>query len=150
MSRPAELELQVSRVVPGSPQQAFDAWTTPSALRRWWGPPGGRCLDAELELRVGGGYRIDNELADGTLVTISGEFLLLDEPDRLAYTWTTDPTRPSGERVVVEFDHHPDGAMVTVTHSRIPDPVLEADHRGGWNSCLHGLAEHLATTGAAG
>ena len=54
----------------------FAAWTTPELLRQWWGPTGVRCIAAEIDLRVGGTYRIGNEIPDGSVIWISGEFRL--------------------------------------------------------------------------
>ena len=40
------------------PERVFHAWTEPEALKRWWCPPGWTAADIEVDLRVGGAYRI--------------------------------------------------------------------------------------------
>lgn len=137
-------QLVVDQIIPASRQAVFRAWTTPSELRQWWGPPGGSCSGAEIDLRVGGKYVIHNELADGTTVTIEGEFLDVDEPNSLTYSWTIDPSLPHREHVVASFNDHPDGTRVTISHSRIASAALLEGHGAGWGSCLAGLLAHMA------
>jgi len=56
-----ELTLVVRRTIGASPERVFDAWTKPERLRLWWGPRGVTCTAAEVDLRVGGRYRIANQ-----------------------------------------------------------------------------------------
>ena len=72
MTSTAGLRLVTRRLIPASPERLFEAWTSPALLCQWWGPPGGRCTNAIVEPVVGGTYRLDNTLADGSAVVISG------------------------------------------------------------------------------
>jgi uncharacterized protein YndB with AHSA1/START domain len=139
------LSLVVRRVIAASPSRLFEAWTTPSQLQAWWGPRGVRCTLAEIDLRVGGGYRIGNELPDGCVLFISGEFLSIDPPRQLAYTWWVEtggsrPSRDDAERVTVRFEPRGAGTEVIVVHERIEDERARDQHAEGWDGCLEGLA----------
>src|SRR5947207_2513630 len=94
-------ELRIRRVIAADSERVFDAWTKPELLRQWWGPKGVRCIAAEIDLREGGAYRIGNELPDGAVVWISGEFELVDSPRRLVYSWRVGDEPAS--RVSVSF-----------------------------------------------
>ena len=59
-SSTATVTLVVRKWIRATPERSFDAWTTPLALRKWWGPEGVECTEAEVDLRVGGHYRIAN------------------------------------------------------------------------------------------
>ncbi len=59
--------LVVRRTIKAGPERVFEAWTRPELLLAWWGPRPVRCSGAEVDLRVGGRYRIDNQLPDGAL-----------------------------------------------------------------------------------
>ena len=72
--------LVVRRRINATAEKLFAAWTRPELLVRWWGPQGVACPAAEIDLRVGGSYRIANQFPDGTLVWIAGVF----EADRAA------------------------------------------------------------------
>ena len=135
------LVLTVSRTIGAEPSAVFRAWTDPASLRVWWGPPGGRCLDAVVDLRVGGKYRIDNELPDGSTVLIEGEFLAIDDPSSLSYTWST--TGGEAEVVSVRFEERGSGTEVIVTHRRIGTSTTKQEHKRGWDACLERLAAHF-------
>ena len=143
MTRPVEVDLTVRRVIAAAPYRVFEAWTAPTELLAWWGPPGGRCLDAQIDLRVGGRYRIDNETADGAKIVIEGEFLTVEAPDCLVYTWSTSGDSSQPERVTVRFDDHDGGTEITILHERINGPALRRQHDQGWTGCLDGLIAHL-------
>ena len=138
-----EITLVVRRTIQATPEELFAAWTEPEQLKKWWGPRPVVCAEAEVDLRVGGSYRIANRLPDGTLLWISGEFELIDPPFKLVYTWRIGPASQTLERVSVEFERRDDGTEVIVTHQRIPNPGARAQHEQGWIGCLEGLASHL-------
>jgi uncharacterized protein YndB with AHSA1/START domain len=78
--------LVVRRRIHATPEKLFAAWTQPEHLVRWWGPQGVACPAAEIDLRVGGAYRLANRFPDGTVVWIAGVFELIEPPHRLMYT----------------------------------------------------------------
>jgi uncharacterized protein YndB with AHSA1/START domain len=54
----------------------------------WWGPSAAvSCASAEIDLRVGGRYRIANRFPDGRLLWIVGEFEVVEPPSRLVFSW---------------------------------------------------------------
>jgi uncharacterized protein YndB with AHSA1/START domain len=136
------LRLVTRRLIPASPERLFEAWTSPALLRQWWGPPGGRCTNAAVEPVAGGAYRLDNTLADGSTVVISGQFTLIDAPRQLAYTWQVRPGPARAELVTVTFDACDGGTEVTVEHVQIPDQRLKKEHSAGWAACLDRLAAY--------
>ena len=137
------LSLEVRRVIRATPDRIFEAWTQPAHLREWWGPRDVTCVDAQIDLRVGGRYRIANQFPDGRIEWIVGEFEVITPPRELVYTWRLESDSQPAERVRVRFEPHADGTEVIVLHERILDPRVRDRHREGWDSCLDGLAEHL-------
>src|SRR5262249_47720292 len=138
-----EAVLVVKRSIAASAAELFDAWTTPAALKAWWGPPGVRCVDAEIDLRVGGRYRIANELPDRSLLWISGEFELISRPTALVYSWEVSPNSRGKERVSVSFKEESVSGRkrteVTIVHERIGSRSTRDEHERGWHGCLEGL-----------
>ena len=137
--------LRIQQLIPASPERVFSAWTDPDELTKWWGPANVRCLSADVELRVGGRYRIENELPDGSTLWIVGEFEAIERPHLLIYTWMIDTESPTVERVSVRFDEHEQGTEVVLIHELIPTPTLRDQHRQGWLGCLGGMVEYLST-----
>ena len=136
--------LRVRRFVPASSDRVFTAWTEPDEMEKWWGPKGVSCLSAEVDLRVGGQYRLANELPDGSVLWISGNFEVIERPHLLIYTWVVENENPTEERVKVQFEQHDVGTHVTITHERIATKDLSEQHRQGWIGCMDGLVEYLA------
>jgi len=132
--------LIVRKTIKATPERLFAAWTTAEALKQWWGPQGVKCIDAEVDLRKGGRYRIGNQLPDGKILWISGEFEEIEAPRKLVYTWRIEPDTVNVERVTVEFEAQGESTEVMVTHERIASEELRDMHQQGWVGCLQGLA----------
>jgi len=138
----SSLTLIVRRTIRASAEKLFAAWTEPSQLKSWWGPQGVRCIDVQVDLRVGGSYRIGNELPDGTIIWIVGEFELITPPRKLVFSWRIEGATSAPERVTVQFESHGDSTEVIVTHERIATDDLRKRHNQGWIGCLEGLEEY--------
>jgi uncharacterized protein YndB with AHSA1/START domain len=135
--------LIVRRLIRATPERLFDAWTEPRHLLQWWGPRDVKCIEAEVDLRVGGAYRLANRRPDGTVVWISGTFSVVERPRVLVYSWSLDVMPGSAEKVTVTFAAQGDQTEVAITHERIRDNAIKEGHAAGWEGCLAKLAEHL-------
>lgn len=133
------LALTVRRTIDASPEHLFDAWTDPAQLRRWWGPAGVTCCEAEVDLRVGGRYRLGNRFPDGRTVFISGEFVRVERPHLLAYSWRIEPAEETRERVTVRFIANGARTDVIVLHEGIGDADTRDHHELGWIGCFDKL-----------
>jgi uncharacterized protein YndB with AHSA1/START domain len=142
------LTLVVRRTIAASAQRLFDAWTQSAQFTQWWGPQNVVCPEASIDLRVNGRYRIANQLPDGRVVWICGEFLRIERPLELSYTWFVEPVTRPAELVTVRFRALGDSTEVVVTHERIADQPTYADHEAGWYGCLEGLQEYVAIDAA--
>lgn len=138
------ITLVVRRTIHATPEKLFAAWTEPEHLKKWWGPGPVTCADAEVDLRVGGSYRIANQMPDGTVLWIVGEFEIVDRPRKLVYSWRAGPGSPDSERVTVQFQPQGDATEVIVTHERIPNAAMRNLHQAGWDGCLDGLASYAS------
>jgi uncharacterized protein YndB with AHSA1/START domain len=145
MSETAALE--VRRTIRASAERLFAAWTEPAQLQRWWGPEGTSCPQAEVDLRVGGRYRIANRLPNGDTVWISGRFERVSPPFELVYTWRFDPGPGAESRVTVRFEPRGDVTEVIVRHEGIAGEAVRSQHQQGWQGCLDGLAAYLTLAG---
>jgi uncharacterized protein YndB with AHSA1/START domain len=142
------ITLVVQKTIAATPERLFAAWTEPDALRQWWGPDGVTCIDPQVDLRVGGRYRIGNRLRDGSILWIVGEFEAVEPPNQLVYTWRLEGGPESTERVTVRFEQRGAGTEVIVTHALIVTGTLRDQHRLGWQGCLAGLARYTGSRSA--
>lgn len=137
------LSLVMRRLVRADAARLFADWTDAARLVRWWGPRGVRCTGAEIDLRVGGRYRIGNRFADGREVAITGVFERIDAPHCLVFTWRLDPGPDLDERVTVRFEPRGDATEIVIVHERIASFEARASHEAGWQGCLDGLERHV-------
>ena len=81
--------LVIERTLKASPERVFDAFTDPEQLTKWWWPTGFSCPAAEVDLRVGGKYRLAMEWPGSIPVEsqfshyLGGEYYEIDRPRRL-------------------------------------------------------------------
>jgi uncharacterized protein YndB with AHSA1/START domain len=137
-SKPA---VNLARLIPAPQAVVFRAWTDPAELRRWWGPPGFSCPSAEIDLRVGGRYRIAMQPPDGEVIYLSGTFKLIEPPRRLVYSWRWEAAaEPVETLVTVEFHARGQATEIVLHHRLFADAAVRDRHDGGWKGCLDRLA----------
>jgi uncharacterized protein YndB with AHSA1/START domain len=142
-SSTAVATLVVRRQIKATPEKLFAAWTRPELLMCWWGPEGVACPAAEIDLRVGGSYRIANRFPDGNIIWIAGMFEAIDAPRRLVYTWKLESQTGPPERVTVCFVADHDMTEVVITHERIPNEAARTGHERGWAGCLDSFVKYI-------
>jgi uncharacterized protein YndB with AHSA1/START domain len=131
--------LVLTRTLPAPPERVFKAWTDPEALTRWWVPvPGMSCPEAEVDLRVGGRYRITMRNTKGELLYVGGVYREVTPPTRLVYTWSWNGSSDDGVETVVtvEFRAAGDRTELVLTHDGFPDQARCDGHERGWTGCL--------------
>jgi uncharacterized protein YndB with AHSA1/START domain len=131
----------VQRIVPAPPQVVYDEWLDTEALGEFMCPAPARATDIQCEPWVGGHLRI--VMVDGqTVINVAGEYLELDRPHRLKFTWRSD--HHGGFESVVTVSLKPHGrseTLMTIDHA-LP-PQLVGDHQKGWNQIAERLARRL-------
>lgn len=137
--------LHISRVIDAPRERVFHAWTDPELVPQWFGVRVPRASAAELDLRVGGTFRIGgkNPLGGGGWRCV-GTYLEVVPPERLVYTfgWEGRGLSNMGESLVtVEFRDRGDTTEIVLTHERNPTRGVRAYHSFGWRSSLKRLAE---------
>ncbi|TCH97566.1 SRPBCC domain-containing protein [Roseococcus sp. SYP-B2431] len=138
----------IVRRIKAPPARVFEAWTTPEALMRWFGPHHTRVESAEVDARPGGGFTVRMVEDNGERHQVSGTYAEFD-PDRLlvfTWAWVTMPERES--RVMVTFRPVPEGTEVTLIHDRFADATTATNHRRGWTESFERLATAFAVAAA--
>ena len=138
----AQAFLRLLRVLPAPPEEVFAAWTDPVAVARWMCPGTIEETKAELDVRVGGRMRIFMRGSDHEIDHV-GEYVVVDPPRRLAFTWNSPETKGASLVTVVLEPQGQDETELTLTHERLPDEEAVQNHTRGWNACLALLRTHL-------
>jgi len=140
--------LRLERTFDAPAEAVFDAWTNPEVLRRWWAAaPGWSTPLAEVDLRVGGRYRLSMEDPDaGTLHTVRGEYSEVRRPERLVYSWCWEEDGGrTGHVSTVAVDFLGEGGRTTVVleHSGLASAESRDRHGEGWTGCLENLKQRI-------
>ncbi|HEV7365545.1 MAG TPA: SRPBCC domain-containing protein [Gemmatimonadales bacterium] len=135
-------QLQVRRVFPVSPERLFRAWTTPEELKRWHAPDPLTVPLVEIDLRVGGSYRIHMREPGGIEHRVGGTYRVVDPPRRLVYTWKHD-NEDTVTQVTLEFKPQGSGTELVLTHEGFPSEDDRNSHEQGWTSILERVAREL-------
>ena len=143
MNDPELATARVERVLPAVPEVVYDAWLDEASLREFMCPAPGRVSDVAVDARLGGSLRVVMSFPDHDR-EITGNFLALDRPQRVCFTWNTDVEDHESIVTVLLAPHGDSETHMTIVHSR-QLATLVPSYNSGWTSIAGALAEHLAT-----
>jgi uncharacterized protein YndB with AHSA1/START domain len=88
VERKSDRELVVTRTFNGPARIVFEAWTTPELFKQWWAPKssGMPILSCEMDVRVGGLYRLEFGHDASESWAFVGKYLEVEPPSRLVWT----------------------------------------------------------------
>ncbi len=133
----------------GTAPRVFRALTEPDDLARWWGPHGFTIPGVEIDLNVTGRYRFAMQPPEGDLFYLTGEFLEIDPPHRLVYTFRWEDPDPDDRETVVRLSAEAVGDTTRLSlwqGTFATEPRLDL-HRGGWTDSFEKLRELMETAG---
>ena len=118
VERKSERELVTTRSFNAPARMVFEAWTKPELFKQWWVPKstGMSLRSCEMDVRVGGGYRLEFGSAESTGMAFFGKYIEVIPPSRLV--WTNDESH-DGPVTTVTFAEK-DGQTLLVLHELYP------------------------------
>jgi uncharacterized protein YndB with AHSA1/START domain len=129
------------------PDRVFQALTDPNQLPKWWGQKGMyRITENHVDLRPGGKWSSVGVGADGTSFRVDGEYLEVEPPRLLVYTWNPSFSHLQKTTVRCELEPHDvhglqhrgpgkvgTGTLVKIRHQGFAGNVEQANsHSIGW------------------
>lgn len=137
--------LTLQRHYPVAPEKVWRAWTDAEAVKRWWGPgPGEPVSLAELDVRVGGRFRIVFGGPDGKMHECAGVYKEVVPNRKLVFTWHWPNSTPERVSVVtIVFKDLNGKTELVFTHEQLFDEKARDDHKRGWSASLDKLDDFL-------
>lgn len=138
-------EIVAEIVIAAQPERVFQALTNPAEVPKWWGQKGIYvCTKHESDLRIGGQWHTSGVGGDGGHFSAKGEFLEIDPPRTLAYTWVASWTGEVQTQVRWELSPVATGTKVTLRHSGLAAHPELSKAYSGWPRMLQWLEAYLA------
>ena len=134
MEASTETAVRRELAIAASPETVWEFFVDPEKATRWMGK------SARLDPRPGGEYRV--EVISGNIAR--GEFVEVDRPRRLVWTWgwepgSPSPVEPGSTRIEVELVPEGDGTLVRFAHTGFEDAEAAGTHAHGWDHYLERL-----------
>jgi uncharacterized protein YndB with AHSA1/START domain len=132
--------LSLERTYRAAPERIWRAWTQAEALKQWFAPSEAHKVDVmEIDVRVGGRYRIAITAPDGEVHDVSGVYREVVPNERLVFTWAWRSTPERMSQVTVALQPAGTGTALTLTHEQFFDDAARDRHRQGWTTFLDRL-----------
>ncbi len=131
-------------------ETVFDAFLEVETARRFmFATKAGEMIESELDPRVGGRFVFTERRPDMGDVRHVGEYLEIDRPRRLVFSFGVPQFDP--RMTTVQIDIRPDGqgCELTLTHDGVT-PAYREGTKDGWSRILASLEPALGGVQAAG
>ena len=126
------------------PERIFRALTT-SEMAEWWGQGPYRTTDYKIDLRPGGKWSCKAINPKGEESTVGGEYITIDPPRVLEYTWKPSWDNFAESRVRFEIEPSSEGSRLTLTHTGFSGrEEMTTQHATGWKLVLGWLSGYVA------
>jgi uncharacterized protein YndB with AHSA1/START domain len=86
LTLPTDEQILITREFDAPAHLVYKAWTTPALVRRWWHAKRGVVTVAEIDLRVGGGWRYVGLTGDGMEIAFHGVYREIVPNERIVST----------------------------------------------------------------
>jgi len=138
--------LTLTRRFRARPEKVWSAWTDPEKLIAWFcttkAEPGS--MRAELDVRVGGRYRISFDMESGEHSEVAGVYREVVPNEKLVFSWAWHSTAERESLVTVSIKPDGAGSLMVFTHEQFFDEQARDNHAKGWNELFAQLESLLA------
>jgi uncharacterized protein YndB with AHSA1/START domain len=152
IERSADGELVITRTFDAPARLVFEAWTTAELFKQWWVPKssGSALLSCEMDVRVGGGYRLEfRHPKVPQPLAFFGKYLEVTPPRRLV--WSNEES-PDGAISSIDLTEQDGRTRLVMTEVYPTKEALDVAIEGmgeGMPETFEQLAEFLAARGTA-
>ena len=130
VERKSDCELVVTRTFNAPARIVFEAWTTPELFKQWWVPKsmGMHLRSCEMDVRVGGKYRLVFGLDDSNPAEFFGTYVEVSPHSRLA--WTNEEGGDGGPVTTVTFEEKDGKTLLVLREFYASKEALDAAGTG--------------------
>jgi len=141
---PVQDSIEAEIFIAAPPDRVFRALVESQQVLAWWGQAGVyRCTEFNSDLRVGGQWRSVGVGGESDRFTVTGEYLEVDSPRLLVYSWVASWTGDAKTTVRWELEPTEQGTRVRLRHSGLAAHPEIAQAYRGWPRMLQWLQAFL-------
>ncbi|HEY5107073.1 MAG TPA: SRPBCC family protein [Caulobacteraceae bacterium] len=143
MTSQAEDAVRLTRKFNASPQRLFDAWLDPDLAGKWlFTSASSESHSTLIDARPGGAWAITDR-REGVDYTAVGQYLEIDPPRRLVFSFGMRQFSPILTSVIVEIAPDGEGSVLTLTQDGV-GAGAESATKDGWLKMFEALEALLA------
>ncbi|TGL87382.1 SRPBCC domain-containing protein [Leptospira congkakensis] len=144
--------LKVERRINADPTKVFQAWLNVEDFAQWFLSGEGIGIESvTMDPRPGGKFLINMSL-DGKILPHEGEYIVIEKPHKLVFTWRSHATENRDTLVTVTFKELRDlneknskenqkfNTLVTLIHEELISDIQIKMHNHGWTNILDSLS----------
>ncbi len=138
--------LTLARRLKAPAAKVFEAWTDPQKIVQWFGPAPTlvETVKADMDVTVGGHFRISFKTDDGDYHEVGGKYLEVTPNERLVFSWAWHSTPERVSQVTVVLREEGDVTLLTLTHDKFFNEAARDGHTRGWTGTLDKLEKIFA------
>lgn len=137
------MKAKVTRHFDAPAERVFDAWLDPDVARHWLFATPGEVVKMETDPRVGGAYTIVRR-HDGQDFKGVGEYIEIDRPNRLVFTFCMPAMSPESHLITVDIQPKDEGCELTIVQAMQAEAAeYVGPIEAGWNEILDELTNVL-------
>lgn len=128
----------VETIINAAPDRVFDAWANPGEITTWWGNDENyRITRFDNDLKRGGKWSAQGIFhSDKSIFDLDGEYLTVDRPFTLAFTWRESWAPQPMTMVELILMRDLEGTLIKVRHVGDPDEKSAERHKDFWVQAL--------------
>lgn len=133
--------VSLHRVLTAAPEKIFRAFTEANAMAAWLPPYGFTCTIHEMNVEVGGTYRMSFfNFSTGNGHSFGGKYIEIKPAELITYTDRFDDPNLSGEMITtVQFKKVSVGTELNIVQEGIPEMIPVEICYLGWQESLEKL-----------
>ena len=150
-SAPGDEPIVVEGYFAATPEEVYEAWTTPEIIVQWFGLERDSLHAADIDLRPGGRWQLLHSKDAEKSVGFEGRYIDIKPQEKLIYSWSYVVEHVNGDReatpdsrVEVDFIPKGKGTFVRLVHSLVRTEDARRGIGGGWQASFTSLGEVLA------
>ncbi|MHA2020113.1 MAG: SRPBCC family protein [Candidatus Thorarchaeota archaeon] len=139
-----EDQLVITREFAVSKSLLFEALTEHEHLRKWSSPKNLDVTFSEGELKVGGKYSYGMQSGEGPEYVMTGEYIEIDQPDRLVYTQSRLNAPGPETEISITLEEREGTTTMVFRHYGFPTKEFRNGAIQGWNEAFEKLERLLS------